>query len=69
MSSNPTKSIFGVTQDKLLGHIVSNSGISIDRKRVIAIQNIQSLLLKRRFNHSWVKSILLEDLFMILQEW
>jgi hypothetical protein len=42
MSLNPRKSIFGVTQGKLLGHIISDSGISIDPKRVTAILNIQS---------------------------
>jgi hypothetical protein len=42
MSLNPTKSIFGVTQGKLLGHIVSDSGISIDPERVITIQNLQA---------------------------
>jgi hypothetical protein len=34
--------VFGVTQGKLLGHIVSNSGISIDPERVIAIQNLST---------------------------
>jgi hypothetical protein len=42
ISLNPVKSIFGMTQGKLLGYIVSDSRISIDPKRVIAIQNIQS---------------------------
>jgi hypothetical protein len=40
MFFNPTKSIFGVTQGKLLSHIISDSGISIDPERVISIQNI-----------------------------
>jgi hypothetical protein len=40
MSLNPTKSIFGVIVGKQLGHIVLKSGIGIDPKRVIAIQNL-----------------------------
>jgi hypothetical protein len=40
MSLNPTKSIFGVIAGKLLGHIVSDSGINIDLERVISIQNL-----------------------------
>jgi hypothetical protein len=42
MSLNPTNSNFGVTQGKLLVHIVSDSRISIDPKRVTVIQNIQA---------------------------
>jgi hypothetical protein len=42
MSLNPSKSIFGVTQGKLLGHIVSDSGINIDPERVTAILNLQA---------------------------
>lgn len=34
MSLNPTKSIFVVQYGKLLGHVVSRSGISIDLDRV-----------------------------------
>jgi hypothetical protein len=33
---------FGVTQGKLLGHIVFDSGISIDPERVTTIQNLQA---------------------------
>jgi hypothetical protein len=40
MSLNPSKSIFGVTQGKLLGHIVSDCGISIDPERVVVIINL-----------------------------
>jgi hypothetical protein len=40
MSLNPTKSIFNVTSGKLLGHIVSYSGISIDPERIIVIKNL-----------------------------
>ena len=34
ISLNPSKSIFSVTQGKLLGHIVSDSGINIDPERL-----------------------------------
>jgi hypothetical protein len=37
---NPSKSIFGITRGKLLGHIVSDSGISIDPERIVAILNL-----------------------------
>jgi hypothetical protein len=40
ISLNPSKSIFGVTKGKLLGHIVSDSGISIDLERITVILNL-----------------------------
>jgi hypothetical protein len=40
ISLNPSKSIFGVTEGKLLGHIVYDSGISIDPERIAAILNL-----------------------------
>jgi hypothetical protein len=40
ISLNPSKSIFGVTQGKLLGHIVSDSWIIIDLKTITAILNL-----------------------------
>jgi hypothetical protein len=42
ISLNPMKTIFGVTQGKILIHIVSYLRISIDHERVIAIQSLQS---------------------------
>jgi hypothetical protein len=69
MSLNPTQSIFGVTQGKIIGHIVSDSRISIDRERVITIQDLQAPSSKKKFNLLWEKSILLEYLFPILLEW
>ncbi|XP_057850259.2 uncharacterized mitochondrial protein AtMg00860-like [Cryptomeria japonica] len=38
ISLNPKKSVFCVTEGKLLGHIVSKEGVKIDPKRVNAIQ-------------------------------
>jgi hypothetical protein len=40
ISLNPSKSIFGVTKGKFLGHIVSDSGISIDPERITVILNL-----------------------------
>lgn len=43
ISLNPTKSLFGVTKGKLLGHIISKDGIKIDPERVEAIQKLPLL--------------------------
>ena len=40
ISLNPKKCVFTVTEGKLLGHIVSKTGISIDPERVKAIEQI-----------------------------
>ena len=40
ISLNPKKCVFAVTEGKLLGHIVSKKGISIDPKRIKAIEQI-----------------------------
>jgi hypothetical protein len=40
ISLNPTKSVLGVDEGKLLGHIISNDGVKIDPKRVKAIEGI-----------------------------
>jgi hypothetical protein len=37
---NPSKSIFGVMKGKILGHIFSDSGISIDLESITAILNL-----------------------------
>jgi hypothetical protein len=37
---NPSKSIFGVTEGNLLGHIVSDLGISINPERIAVILNL-----------------------------
>ena len=37
MSFNPNKYVFGATTGKLLGHVISEVGISIDPERVKAI--------------------------------
>ena len=40
ISLNPSKSIFDVTKGNLLGHIVSDLGISIDPERTTTILNL-----------------------------
>ncbi|KAH9294618.1 hypothetical protein KI387_038206 [Taxus chinensis] len=40
ISLNPKKSVFRVTEGKLLGHIVSKEGTKIDAERVKAIQSL-----------------------------
>ena len=40
ISLNPSKSIFGVTEGKFLGHIVSKDGVKIDPERVQVIEKI-----------------------------
>jgi hypothetical protein len=39
---NPSKSIFGVTRGKILDHIISDLGISVDQDRITAILNLPS---------------------------
>ena len=40
VSLNPKKCTFGVTEGKLLGHIVSKDGVKIDPERVVAIDKV-----------------------------
>ena len=40
ISLNPAKSIFGVDEGKLLGHIISKDGVKVDPKRVEAIKKV-----------------------------
>jgi hypothetical protein len=47
ISLNPSKSIFCVTKGKILGHIISDSRISIDPKRIVAILNLPALTSKK----------------------
>jgi len=47
ISLNPKKCIFGVAEGKLLGHVISKEGISIDPDRVQTILKIQPLASKK----------------------
>ena len=40
ISLNPKKCVFAVTEGKLLGHVISKKGISIDLKRIRVIEQI-----------------------------
>ena len=40
ISLNPKKCVFAVIESKLLGHVVSKKGISIDPERIKAIEQI-----------------------------
>jgi hypothetical protein len=40
ISLNPKKSIFGVLEGKLLGHIVSKDGVKVDPERIEGIKAI-----------------------------
>ena len=40
ISLNPKKCMFAITEGKLLGHVVSKKGISIDPGRIKAIEQI-----------------------------
>jgi hypothetical protein len=40
ISLNPKKSLFGLEEGKLLGHIISNDGIKIDPSKIEAIQKV-----------------------------
>jgi hypothetical protein len=41
MMLNPKKCVFDVSSSKLLGHMVSSSGIDVNLKKVEAIENLQ----------------------------
>jgi hypothetical protein len=47
ISLNPSKFIFSVTEGKLLGHIVSDSGTSIDPERIATILNLPAATSKK----------------------
>jgi hypothetical protein len=63
ISLNPTKSVFGVTEGKLLGHIISKEGVKLDPERVEAIgkvplpltkKTLQSFLGQTNFVHRFI---------------
>ena len=50
---NPAKSIFGVDEGKLLGHIISKDGVKVDPERVESIKKVplpQNLKALQSFN-------------------
>ena len=40
ISLNPAKSVFGVSEGKLLGHIITKDGVKVDPQRVEAIKQV-----------------------------
>jgi hypothetical protein len=63
ISLNPAKSVFGVTEGKLLGHIISKYGVKLDSERVEAIRKVplpvskkalQSFLGQTNFVHRFI---------------
>jgi hypothetical protein len=63
ISLNPAKSVFGVTEGKLLGHIISKDGVKIDPERIEAIKKVplpiskkslQSFLGQTNFVHRFI---------------
>jgi hypothetical protein len=63
ISLNPAKSVFGVTEGKLLGHIISKEGVKLDLERVEAISKVplpaskktlQSFLGQTNFVHRFI---------------
>lgn len=56
MSLNSNKCIVGVSQEKLLGYVVSKEGISIDPKRVKAIKKL-SLPVNKKGLQSFIGKI------------
>jgi hypothetical protein len=49
ISLNPAKSVFGVTEGKLLGHIITKDGVKLDPERVEAIGKIPLPTSKKAF--------------------
>jgi hypothetical protein len=63
ISLNPAKSVFGVTECKLLGHIITKDGVKLDPERVEAISKVplpmskkalQSFLGQTNFVHRFI---------------
>jgi hypothetical protein len=52
ISLNPKKSIMGVFEGKLLGHIVSQDGVQVDPDRVKGYKKFHSPRTKKQFNLS-----------------
>jgi hypothetical protein len=55
ISLNPKKSIFGIDKGKLLGHVVSKDGISVDPTRIESIKKSPPLpqAIRSICNHFW----------------
>jgi hypothetical protein len=65
MSLNPTNSIFFVIRGKILGHIVYDSRISIDPKRVTNIQNLQDPTPRKEIQYFMGKNNFVRKLILV----
>jgi hypothetical protein len=63
ISLNPAKSVFGVTEGKLLGHIITKDGVKLDPERVEVIskvplpmsnKSLQSFIVQTNFVHRFI---------------
>jgi hypothetical protein len=79
ISLNPAKSVFGVTEGKLLGHIITKEGVKIDPKRVQAIGKVplpmtkkllQSFLGQTNFVHRFIPNYveIMKPIYKLLKE-
>jgi hypothetical protein len=79
ISLNPAKLVFGVTERKLLGHIISKDGVKLDPKRVEAINKIpfpvskktlQSFLGQTNFVHRFIPNYaeIMKPLYKLLKK-
>jgi hypothetical protein len=76
---NPAKSVFGVTEGKLLGHIISKDGVKLDPERIEAISKVplpvskkalQSFLGQTNFVHRFIPNYaeIMKPLYKLLKK-
>jgi hypothetical protein len=66
ISLNPKNFVFGIDEGKLLGHVASKGGVSIDPERVQSIKMFVPQSTKNPYNPFSKRSISFEDLFQTL---
>jgi hypothetical protein len=67
ISLNPKKSIFGVDKRKILGHIVSEKGISIDLKWIQSIKDVQPTTNKKSLQSFFGKINFIRQFILITE--
>ena len=76
---NPAKSVFGVTEGKLLGHVISKDGVKLDPERIEAISKVplpvskkalQSFLGQTNFVHRFIPNYaeIMKPLYKLLKK-
>ena len=68
ISLNPAKSVFGVPEGKLLGHIVTKDGVKIDHERVEALKRSHCPHQRSLSSPSLEKQILCTGSFRTMQK-